>query len=153
MILNKTKLSIKTRIYNASLISGNKKTVEKNLLKSLKKIQKMTNKDHTQILKLAIKNLTPTLKMDKQKMKRRKRKANQEIPTFIRNNFLRVNLALKYITQNSNNRAESNQFGTKLADEIISSANFNSSSIDKKTELQNKVLLQKTLFFKYRWKK
>ena len=153
MILNKTKLSIKTRIYNASLISGNKKTVEKNLLKSLKKIQKMTNKDHTQILKLAIKNLTPTLKMDKQKMKRRKRKANQEIPTFIRNNFLRVNLALKYITQNSNNRAESNQVGTKLADEIISSANFNSSSIDKKTELQNKVLLQKTLFFKYRWKK
>ena len=72
MITKKKKLNIKTRIYNANLISGNKKTVEKNLLKSLKKLQKLSNKRHTQVLKLSIKNLTPALKMDKQKMKRQR---------------------------------------------------------------------------------
>lgn len=153
MIAKSKKLNIKHRIYNANLKSGNKKTVEKNLLKSFKKLQKTSNKKHTKVLELAIKNLTPALKINSQKMKRRKKKGTQEIPTFIQNNFLRINLALKYISQSSKNRAESNSFYDKFNNEIIDSALFESASADKKTDIQKRVLTQKNIFFKYRWKK
>ena len=151
MTLNK--LEIKHRICNASLNSGNKKTGEKNLLKTFKKLQKISNKKHSSIVSLAIKNSTPALKMNKQKMKRRKKKGSQDIPTFIQNNFLRINLALKYIVLNSIKRSEYKNFYNKLSNEILESSRFKSSSIDQKTELQKQILIKKNLFFKYRWKK
>ena len=138
----KNKLEIKHRIYNNSLNSGNKKTGEKNLLKSLKKLQKLTKKRDSSIISLAIKNSTPTLKMNKQKMKKRKKNKVQEIPTFIRNNFLRVNLALKYLLINSENKTETTKFCNKFATEILDSAFLKSVSINKKEELQKQILLK-----------
>lgn len=151
MTLNK--LEIKNRIYNISLNNGNKKTGEKNVLRTLKKLQKLSKKQHLNIISLAIKNSTPALKMNKQKLKKSKKKANQEIPTFIQNNFLRINLALKYIILNSRKRSESVSFYFKLSNEILESSILKSSSIEQKTELQKQILMQKNLFFKYRWKK
>ena len=151
MTLNK--LKIKQRICNISLNNGNKKTSEKNVLKTLKKLQKLSKKQHTNIISLAIKNSTPAFKMNKQKLKKIKKKSNQEIPTFIQNNFLRINLSLKYIILNSRKRSESNSFYFKLSNEILESSILKSSSIEQKTELQKQILMQKNLFFKYRWKK
>ena len=153
MTLNKTKINIKNRIYNSSLKSGNKKTGEKNLLKSLKNTQKLSYKNHIKILTLAIKNTTPALKMNKQKMKRRKRKAIKEIPTFLQNNSLRINLSLKYLLINSTNRTESEPFYNKFSKEVIDSAILKSSTVNQIIDFQKKILLQKSYFFKYRWKK
>ena len=151
MIINNIKL--KHRIYNSSLNSGNKKTIEKNLLKTVKKLQKISKKQHSNIILLAVKNSTPTLKMNKQKMKRKKKKQNQDVPTFIQNKFLRINLSLKYIILNSSKKSNYNKFYTKLSNEILESSMFKSQSTEQKTNLQKQILLQKNLFFKYRWKK
>lgn len=67
-------LENKQRIYNNSLIHGKKKTTEKNLIKSFKKLQKSSKKNHIKVVLVAIKNLTPALKMNKQKIKKRKKK-------------------------------------------------------------------------------
>ena len=147
------KLELKHRIYNSSMNNGNKKTVEKFLLKTLKKIQKTSNKRHSSMLMLAIKNSTPALKMNKQKMKRNKKKYNKDIPTFVQNSFLRINLSLKYIILSSIKNSEYNKFYTKLSNEIVESSAFKSQSTEQKTNLQKQILLQKNLFFKYRWKK
>ena len=153
MIAKKKKLKITHRIYNNSLNNGNKKTVEKNLLKSLKKLQRISRKNCLNILLLAIKNSTSALKINKQKMKKRKKNKIQEVPTFVKDNFLRLNLAIKHLIINSKKRSESTNFYNKFAKEALETAYLKSFSINKKAELQKQILLKKNLFFKYRWKK
>ena len=68
------KLETKHRIYNTSLIHGKKKTTEKILLKSLKNLQKKSKKNSKKIFLSAIKHTAPTLKMNKQKFKKKKKK-------------------------------------------------------------------------------
>ena len=153
MIAKKKKLKITHRIYNNSLNNGNKKTVEKNLLKSLKKLQRISQKNCLNILLLAIKNSTSALKINKQKMKKRKKNKIQEVPTFVKDNFLRLNLAIKHLIINSKKRSESTNFYNKFAKEALETAYLKSFSINKKAELQKQILLKKNLFFKYRWKK
>ena len=145
--------NIKTRIYNTILNSGQKETKEKIFLKSQKKIQKMTTKNNSKILKLAIKNTSPAFKINKQKMKRRKKKAVKEIPYFIKNDFFRINTAIKHITLNSKSNSEFSNFYSKFSQEIMKSSRSKSESIVQKTEIQKRALLKKNLFFKFRWKK
>ena len=154
MILTKRKLEIKHRIYNASLTHGNKKTGEKFFLKSLKKIQKITKKKHSKIFLLALKNAMPILKIDKQRIKKKKRKRILEIPTFIPNNSLRINLAFKRIIQNSNKRSESTNFFIKFSNEILeTAAALKTLTINQKTDFHKQAMLKKNLFFRYRWQK
>ena len=143
----------KNRILNTIMIDGKKKTAEKILLKSFKNLQKKSSKKTSNILSFAVKNSTPSFKMNHQKLKKKKRKTLQEIPTFIRNDFFRINLSLKLIVLNSKKKINSSSFFEKLTEELLNSTNFKSSSVAQKVELQKQILLKKNLFFKYRWKK
>ena len=146
------KLEIKNRIYNTSLISGKKTTTEKNLLKSLKKLQKTSNKNHIKIIRIAIKNSAPTFKMDKQKLKRRKKKIFKERPAFLDTKESRINFAFKIIVKHSNIRTETSNFYKKFSHEILDSSILKSLSISNKAEAQKQIILKKK-FLKYRWKK
>ena len=144
---------IKTRIFNSIMKNGKKRTGEKILLKSLKEIQKRSMKKTSNIISIAIKHTTPTLKLDHQKLKKKKRKTVQEIPTFIKNNFLRVNLSIKSIIINSKNNNTATTFSLKLANEFLNSTKLKSSSVEQVIEMQKQILSKRNVFFKYRWKK
>lgn len=145
--------NIKNRFFNTIMTNGKKKTGEKILMKSLKEIQKSSSKKTSDILMLAIKHTTPTLKMNYQKLKRKKRKTVQERPAFIKTNFLRINVSLKFLTLNSKKSTSTAPFYKKLAEELFKSNQLKSFSVEQKTEIQKQILLKKNLFFKYRWKK
>lgn len=147
------KVETKHRIYNTSLIHGKKKTTEKVFLKSLKYLQKTVKQNSKKIFLTAIKNTTPTLKINKQKQRKRKRKVFKEIPAFIKNKETRINFALKFIMHHSTKKTNSNYFYKKLASEIIDSFYKNSLSVTTKTDIQKQVLLKKKMFVKYRWGK
>lgn len=147
------KLETKHRIYNTSLIHGKKKTTEKILLKSLKNLQKKSKKNSKKIFLSAIKHTAPTLQMNKQKFKKKKKKSFKEIPVFVKNKETRINLALKFIISHSIIRTDTSYFYKKLSNEILDSSILKSLSITTKTEIQKQVLLKKKIFLKYRWKK
>jgi ribosomal protein S7 len=151
MILKK--LETKHRIYNTSLIHGKKKTTEKNLLKSLKNLQKNLQKNSKKVFLSAIKHAAPTLKMNKQKLRKRKRKVFKEIPAFIKNKETRINLALKFIIDHSIKRTETSSFYKKLSHEVVDSLYLKSISVNTKSEIQKQILLKKKIFIQYRWGK
>ena len=151
MITSKNeKLKIKDRVLNIIMKNGNKKTVEKNFLKVLKQIQKNSNKKHSNIFLLSIKNNSSSLKMNKQKQKRGKRKTTKDVPVFVKE-YIRLNLSFKLMLSNSIKKIETANLCSKLYKEILESSMLKSKSFEQKTELQKQVLLKKKYFFKFRW--
>ena len=130
---------------------GKKKTAEKNLLKSLKLIQKFNKKNHKNLIKDSILNVTPTFKINKQSSKRGKRKTEKEIPAFIKKDSLRTVLAVNFLVTASLKNKDLKTFYRKLAQEIIETSVQKSKSIEQKTEMQKQVLLQKRYLLKFRW--
>ena len=149
--MNSTRLEIKHRIYNTALLHGKKKTIEKNVLKCFKNLQKISKKNHIKIITIAIKNNAPTLKMNKQKLKRKKKKMYKDVPVFITNDAIRINLALKGIAEQSKTETEIFGFFRKLSFELLNSAALKSASTIKKVENQKQILLQKKTLIRYRW--
>jgi ribosomal protein S7 len=143
--------SLKHTLTTTLMKSGNKKTGEKILLKSLKFLQKSTFKKHTDLIQLAIINSTPTFKVNQQILKKGKRKSTKDIPTFIKNNSLRIVLALKFIKESSNKSQSFSYFYQNLAKEILLSSELKGQSIEKKGELHQQILLNKKYLFKFRW--
>ena len=64
---------LKSKLLNHVMISGNKKTSEKILLKSFKKLQKDSQKQSKKILQLAIINATPIFKFYKYTRKKKRK--------------------------------------------------------------------------------
>ena len=85
------------------LKSGKKKTGEKIVLKFFKSLQKSTDKSCKVLLQSAIINSTPAFKLTEQSIKKGKRKAKKNIPSFIINDSLRIITALKLIKKVSSN--------------------------------------------------
>ena len=133
------------------MISGKKNTGEKILLKFAKKLQKSTNKHFKRLVQLAIINSTPTFKLNEQVVKKGKRKTIRSTPSFIPTDFLRIMASLKLIKQAVIKGKNSNYFYESLANEILSASVLKGQSVDKKTELQKLILVNKRYLSKFRW--
>ena len=76
--LRKDKTShLKNKIVNTLMKSGKKTTGEKILLKSLKSLQKSTDKNFKTLLHSAVVNSTSAFKINEQAVKKGKRKSNK----------------------------------------------------------------------------
>ena len=151
MIKNTKRFNLKEKIVNSFMQKGKKETSERILNQTIKKIQKLEKKNCKNQLQLAIMNLTPTFKLNKQSKKRGKKKQMNHVPNFLPNNYLRIGFALKLLklTLLKNKKGKTCEH---LAKEILTSSNsVKSISIEQKNELQKQVLSQKRYFYKFRW--
>jgi len=147
-------MKIKNKLLNHIMINGEKKTSEKILLKSIKELQRVSNKQSNNLIKLAILNTTPLFKLHKiinSKKQKKKNKKIREIPTFIANKLSRTSLAIKFILSSIDSK-KSNNFYTNLKQEILATAQSKGTAIELKDNLQKQVLLKKRFFTYYRWK-
>ena len=142
---------LKNKIVNTLMKSGKKKTGEKILLKFLKSLQKSTDKNFKVLLQSAIINSTSAFKLNEQSIKKGKRKAKKNIPSFIISDSLRIITALKLVTRVSAKNKNSNSFYQSLKNEILFSAVSKGQSIDQKNELQKQILINKRYLSKFRW--
>jgi ribosomal protein S7 len=148
--MKKQKIEIKNKIINRLLINGEKKTSEKVLLKSLKELQKDSNKNAKKLIQLAIVYSIPTFKLHKLTNKKKRKKKVQEIPAFILNERARISLAIKFILLTTKKKKTAH-FYTKLKQEVLLNSQFKGDAIKIKDDLQKQILLKKHLFKYYRW--
>merc|ERR1712127_1007248 len=127
------------------------KTGEKILLKFLKSLQKSTDKNCKVLLQSAIINSTSTFKLNEQSIKKGKRKAKKNIPSFIISDSLRIITALKLIKKVSAKNKSSNYFYQSLVDEILASSALKGQSVDQKNDVQKQILVNKRYLSKFRW--
>jgi ribosomal protein S7 len=144
-------LHLKNKIANTLMKSGKKTTGEKILLKFFKSLQKSTNKNSKVLLQSAIINSTPAFKLTEQSIKKGKRKAKKNIPSFIMNDSLRIITALKLIKKVSAKNKNANYFYQSLVKEILASSVSKSQSVDQKNELHKQILINKRYLSKFRW--
>lgn len=146
-------LKIKTKLLNHLTKNGEKKTSEKILLKSLKKLQKDSTKQTEDIIKTALIHSTPIFKVHiiKNKKQRKKNRRIKKIPYFIVNNSSRISLAIKFIVQ-AMKKKKSEPLYSKLNNEVLLSSQQKGESIEIKTDIQKQVLINKRYFNFYRWK-
>lgn len=147
----KNNLELKQKLTNAMMKHGKKKTAEKILIKSLKLIQKFNKKNHKNVIKNSIINVTPTFKINKQSSKRGKRKVEKEIPAFVKKDSLRTVLSVNFLISASLKNKDSKTFYKKLTQEVIETSFQKSKSIEQKTEMQKQILMQKRYLLKFRW--
>ena len=145
------KKKLKQKLINILMSSGNKRTGERIIKKSLKLLQKSTTKNHIDLIQLSVINATPTFKVNQQLLKKGKRKSKKEIPTFITNDSLRIMLALKFIKAASTKKQSSSCFYKNFIQEILGTLSMKSQSIEKKNELQKQTLINKRYLSKFRW--
>lgn len=150
--LKKNKTShLKRKIVNTLMKSGRKTTGEKILLKSLKSLQKSTDKNFKTLLHSAIVNSASAFKVNEQAVKKGKRKAIKSIPSFIISDSLRIATALKLLARISSKSKNSDFLYKKLVAEILSSSALKGRSIDEKNEVQRQILVNKRYLSKFRW--
>lgn len=133
---------IKDKIINNIMKNGKKKTSENILLKTGKKIQKTNKKNHLSILKLAITNTAPIIKL--KEIKRKKRKTKKYLP-YVLNEKNRISNSLKKIIEAKKVNKKS------LANEIIVLANDNSDNVfeNKKNAHESAIAKKKYLYFRW----
>lgn len=142
---------LKTKIINVIMVSGKKTTAEKILLNFAKKLQKSSNKHFKNLVQLAIINLTPIFKLKEQIVKKGKRKAIKNSPFFITTDALRMMVCLKLIKYVVIKSKNSNPLYVKLANEVLLASTLKGDSIDRKTEMQKQILLNKRYLSKFHW--
>lgn len=140
--------TIKEKIVNNLTFHGKNITIEKKLLNSFKQLQKASKKQTKEIVKTAILHSTPIFKIHKLTRKKRKKKKVIEIPYFIKNNQLRVSLALKTINSNLNKKEN---IANSLANELLLSSQNKSQSTSAKKNAQEKAIPKKYRLRFYKW--
>ncbi len=143
--------NLKTKIINVLMVSGKKSTGEKILLKSAKKLQKLSNKHFKTIIQMAIINSTSTFKLNEQIVKKGKRKTVRSIPSFVTTDQLRIMLSLKLIKNAALKSKGSNEFYESLSNEILMASSLKGQSINIKTDLQKQILANKRYLAKFYW--
>ena len=130
--------------------NGKKETSEMILLKSVKELHKVSQKNTNNIFKIAFITISPLFKIYKHKIKRKKKKRNnlkfKEIPGYIKNSRSRTSQAMKYILMHSRIKSS-----TLLYQEILSCFENKEENLKMKLETQKKILSHKHLFRYYRW--
>ena len=144
-------MKIKNKLINHFILNGKKETGEKNLLKSIKELQKNSTKKSNSIFQLALIYSTPIFKLHRIKKRKKKNTTEKfrEIPGFIKNKNARTSLAIKFIILNIKKKNES--FYKKFNKEILLNAKNKGVSIEIKNDLQKSVLTKKRYFLYYRW--
>lgn len=148
-------MKIKTKFINHLTLNGKKATGEKNLLKSVKELQKNSTKRCSKVFQLALIHSTPIFKLHKIKLKKKKKNKNnrfREIPGFLKNRTSRISLALKLILKNSKQNLEHSKYSRSLSKEILICSKNKGESVRTKNELQKSILSKKHFFRYYRWK-
>ena len=147
----KMEKKLKEKVLNHILYKGQKKTSEKIIKKSLKSIQKIQERPHNDIIKLAIINSTPMFRIIKLKnSRRRKKKQTKEVPAFLSTYTFRASWSLKYLTKTLNKR-EDRTFVKNFNNEIMLDAKHQGNAVRLKNELQEQALKKKKYFRNYRW--
>jgi small subunit ribosomal protein S7 len=148
----KKKINLKKKLSNRLLINGKKKIAENIILKTFKYLQKESTKETKKVFQLAIINTSPTFKIHKIKIKKKKKQKFREIPAFISAADSRSSLAIKFLFKDSTKKPYKKIFDKQLAKEIITAAKLQGNSINSKNELQKQVLDKRHFFKYYRWK-
>lgn len=143
--------NLKTKIINVLMISGKKSTGEKILLKSAKKLQKLSTKHFKTLVQMAIINSTSTFKLNEQVVKKGKRKTVRSIPSFVPTDQFRTMLSLKLIKNAAFKSKNSNEFYESLSNEILTASSLKGQSINIKTDLQRQILANKRYLAKFHW--
>ena len=138
--------SIKNSFLNLIMFNGNKKTSEKLVIKSLKKLQKKFNqKNFNDLIKIGLINSSPIFLV---KNIKRKRKQTVEFP-FLLNYKLRLFYGIKFILRNCLNK-QNQKFYNKLEQELVNSCNNLGQSVKIKKDLHKEAVVKKK-FANYRW--
>jgi ribosomal protein S7 len=143
--------NFKTKIINVLMASGKKSTGEKILLKSVKKLQKLSTKHFITLIQMAIINSTSTFKLNEQIVKKGKRKTVRSIPSFVATDQFRIMLSLKLIKNAALKSKGLNVFYESLSTEILQASTFKGQSITAKTNLQKQILANKRYLAKFHW--
>lgn len=143
--------NLRTKIINILMKSGKKNTGEKILLKFAKKLQKSSNKHFKNLVQAAIVNSTPTFKINEQIVKKGKRKAVRNTPSFIASDSLRVMNALKLFKRVVEKNKNSSQFYEAFVNEVLSASSSKGQSVDRKNDLQKQVVANKRYLSNFRW--
>lgn len=140
------KITVKNKIINHLMVHGKKTTSEKILNKSVKELQKTTLKQTKELIKLSLLQTTPMFKLQAI-TKKKKNNHVKEIPIFLKTNYLRTSLAIKFII---NTIKKKNTYTYKnLTNEFLLSSKNLGDSIKTKQNLQESVLKKKHLFKYY----
>jgi ribosomal protein S7 len=143
--------NLKTKIINVLMVSGKKSTGEKILLKSAKKLQKVSTKHFKTLMQMAIINSTSTFKLNEQIVKKGKRKTVRSVPSFVVTDQFRIMLSLKLIKNAAFKSKGSNEFYESLANEVLMASSLKGQSINIKTDLQKQILANKRYLAKFHW--
>lgn len=140
----KTKnIKLKIKIQNSLMSSGKKSICEKLLLKTTKSLQKSSNKNHASLIKLAVINNAPSIKIKKIKRKRKKLK---EFP-FIPSKKTRTFFALKFILTYS--KKISTNFYVQIEKGILRGSENSQNNKHKENDQEQALKLKK--YSHYRW--
>ena len=143
--------NLKTKIINVLMVSGRKSTGEKILLKSVKKLQKLSTKHFKTLVQMAIINSTSTFKLNEQIIKKGKRKTVRSVPSFVVTDQFRTMLSLKLIKNAALKSKGSNEFYESLSNEVLMASSLKGQSINIKTDLQKQILANKRYLAKFHW--
>ena len=148
---NNKNFNLKAKLSTTIMSSGRKKTGEKILLKSIKRLQKVTDKNMKTLIQQAIINTTSTFKLNEQVIKKGKRKAMRITPHFILNNSLRLMTSLKSLKTAAAKSQKATCFYKKFANEILASFALKSQAVEKKNEVHKQILMNKKYLSNFRW--
>ena len=140
--------TLKNKIINHCMISGNKKTCEKMLLLSLKSFQKMLYISHKKVLQLAIINTTPTFLVKQIIRKRRKKKKVEKQIPFLPANSVRISFGIKSILLQT--LGKNSKLYVNFIKEILLSSKNKGEAVKKKKKIQNQAVENKKTG-RFRW--
>ena len=141
---------IKQTLLNVIMKKGGKQTSEKLFLKSLKVLQKSSNKNSMNILKTSIINSSPLIKMKiYRRNKKRKNKHAINFPYLLTFKQKSV-LGIKNLISHSKNKQNSNYFFNNFVNQLIDSANKKGEILEKISTQHNEAFLKKK-FSNFRW--
>ena len=148
---NSKNFSLKAKLGNILMSNGKKKTGEKILLKSVKRLQKSAGKNLRTLVQLSIVNTTSTFKLNEQIVKKGKRKTVRVAPSFIPSDSLRLTTSLKFLKVGASKNRKAVSFYEKFTDEILASFTLKSQAVERKNEVQKEIIMNKRYLSRFRW--
>jgi len=141
---------IKQTVFNLIMKNGKKQTSEKLFLKSIKLLQKSTEKNTINILKTSIVHSSPLTKM--KIYRRNKKRKTKHIITFpYLLTFKQKNvLGIKNLVLSSQNKQIPNHFFNNFSNQLINSSNKQGKILEKILTDHNEAFLKKK-FSNFRW--
>jgi small subunit ribosomal protein S7 len=138
--------SLKSKILTNLINKGSKTISEKLLKKSIKNIQKISRKNHIEILKKALINSSPVMTI--KKIGKNKKKS-REFPYLI-SKKLRLSSGLKYILETLKNKQKIQNFYNEFSTELILTSQNKSTTTKLKNNVHEQTFLKKK-YANFRW--